>query len=174
MGSQRYSFILSTEDHIFLKIRFSPNNYSSQVLVTDHPTLLTRTQSWAGFRNNSHPLHACMLTHFNRAWLCLNLWTVAYQALLFMGFSRQQHLSVLPCPPPRDLPDPGIESKSLRFPVLAGRFFTTSATWESCYPLQLSPNPHPFCSFIKLFSITQHEDAIKSRWEPWYQFQDLF
>ena len=40
-------------------------------------------------------------------------WTVARQAILSMGFSRQQHWSGLPCPPPGDLPDPGIESASL-------------------------------------------------------------
>ena len=33
--------------------------------------------------------------------------------------------------PPRDLPDPGIEPKSLMSPALASRFFTTSATWEA-------------------------------------------
>ena len=35
----------------------------------------------------------------------------------------------LPCPPPGDLPDPGIEPVSLMSPVLAGGFFTTSITW---------------------------------------------
>ena len=37
------------------------------------------------------------------------LWTVACQALLSMGFSRQECWSVFPCPPPGDLPYPGIE-----------------------------------------------------------------
>ena len=35
------------------------------------------------------------------------------------------------CPPPRDLPDPGIKPASLTSPALAGGFFTTSATWEA-------------------------------------------
>ena len=39
-------------------------------------------------------------------------WTVALQAPVSMGFSRQEHWSGLPCPPPRDLPDPGIEPAS--------------------------------------------------------------
>ena len=47
-----------------------------------------------------------------------------------MLFSRQEYQSGLPCPSPGDLPDPGIELKSLTSPALAGRFFTTSATWE--------------------------------------------
>ena len=48
-----------------------------------------------------------------------------------MGFSRQKYWSVSPCPPPGDLPDPGIESESLVSPALAGRFFTTGAIWEA-------------------------------------------
>ena len=47
--------------------------------------------------------------------LCLTLatpWTVACQAPLSMGFSRQEHWSGLPFPSPGDLPDPGIEHGS--------------------------------------------------------------
>ena len=40
-------------------------------------------------------------------------WTVAHQAPLPMGFSRQEFWSGLPCPPPGDLPDPGIKPLSL-------------------------------------------------------------
>ena len=63
-------------------------------------------------------------------------WTVAYQAPLSMGFSRQEYWSRLPFPPPGDLPNPGIEPTFLMSLVLAGGFFTTSATWEAhvlCY-----------------------------------------
>ena len=42
-------------------------------------------------------------------------WSVAHQAPLSMGFSRQEYWSGLPCPPPGTLPDPGIE---LGFPEL--------------------------------------------------------
>ena len=56
-------------------------------------------------------------------------WTVACQAPLAMGFSRQEYQSGLPCPPPGDLLDPGIEPTSLiKPPALAGMFFTASAT----------------------------------------------
>ena len=47
-----------------------------------------------------------------------------------MGFSKQEYWSELPCPPPGDLPDPGIELESLVSPALAGRFFTTGAAWK--------------------------------------------
>ena len=55
---------------------------------------------------------------------------VARQAPLSMGFPRQEYWSGLPCPPPGDLPDPGIKPASLVSPALAGGFFTTSAPWE--------------------------------------------
>ena len=50
-------------------------------------------------------------------------WTVACQAPLSMGFSRQEYWSELPFPPPGDLPDPGIRPTSLISPALAGRLF---------------------------------------------------
>ena len=49
-------------------------------------------------------------------------WTVTHQASLFMRFSRQEYWSVLPFPPPGDLPDPGIKPTSS---ALADGFFTT-------------------------------------------------
>ena len=58
-------------------------------------------------------------------------WTVAHQAPLSMGFSRQEYWSWLPCPPPGDLSDPEIEPPSLMLPSLAGGFFTTSSNWEA-------------------------------------------
>ena len=72
-----------------------------------------------------------MLSHFTHVWLSATQWTVACQSHLSMGFSRQEYWSGLPCPPPGDLPDLGIETMSLMSPVLAGRFFTTSATCEA-------------------------------------------
>ena len=73
----------------------------------------------------------CVFSHFSRVRLFVTLWTVAHQTPLFVEFSRQEYWSGLLHPPPGDLPDPGIESVSLISPVLAGRFFTTSATWEA-------------------------------------------
>ena len=54
--------------------------------------------------------------------------SIAHQAPLYMGFSRQEYWSGLPSPLPGDLPDPGIEPISLTSPALADGFFTTSAT----------------------------------------------
>ena len=52
------------------------------------------------------------------------------QVPLTMGFSRQEYWSGFPGPPPRDIPDPGVELASLTTPTLAGVFFTTSAIWK--------------------------------------------
>ena len=43
-----------------------------------------------------------------------------------MEFSRPEYWGGLPCPPPEDLPDPGIEPPSLMSPVLAGGWFGAS------------------------------------------------
>ena len=59
------------------------------------------------------------------------LWTVACQAPLSVGFSRQEYWNWLPYPLPGDLFDPRIELESLQSPALAGEFFTTSITWEA-------------------------------------------
>ena len=48
----------------------------------------------------------------SRDQLFVTPWTVAYQAPLSMGFSRQEYWSGLPFPSPGDFPDPGIESGS--------------------------------------------------------------
>ena len=73
----------------------------------------------------------CMLSCFSHVQLFVTPGTVARQAPLSVGFSRQEYWSGLRCPPPGDLPDPGIELKSLKSPVLAGDFSTISATWEA-------------------------------------------
>ena len=59
-------------------------------------------------------------------------WTVACQAPLSMGFPRQEYWGELPFPSPGELPDAGIEPATLTSCMLAGGFFTTSATREAC------------------------------------------
>ena len=74
----------------------------------------------------------CMLSCFSRVQFFASLLTVSSQVPRSMEFSSQEYWSGLPCPPPGDLPDPEIEPAS---PVLAGRFFTTSTTWEAHWAL---------------------------------------
>ena len=57
-----------------------------------------------------------LLSHFSRVRRFATPWTAAYQAPPSMGFSRQEYWSGVPLPSP---------------PVLAGRFFTISTTWEA-------------------------------------------
>ena len=66
-----------------------------------------------------------------------NLWTVAHQAPLSLGFLRQEYWRRLPFPPPGDLPDPGRELTSPASPALAGKFFTSEPSGQ---PKQLYPN----------------------------------
>ena len=58
-------------------------------------------------------MYVCVLSHFSRVQLFATLRTKAHQAPLSMGFSMQEYCKGLPCPPPGDLPSPGIEPRFL-------------------------------------------------------------
>ena len=62
---------------------------------------------------------AYMLSWFSHVQLFVTPLTVALQALLSMGPSRVEYWSGLPCPPPGDLPDPGMEPEVLMPPALS-------------------------------------------------------
>ena len=82
-------------------------------------------------------VYVCMLSLFRCVQLFKTLWTMAHKAPLSMGLSRQEYWSGLPCLPPGDLPNPGIELASLRSNLHWQAFFffflTTSTTWEVLY-----------------------------------------
>ena len=59
------------------------------------------------------------------------LWTVALQASLSTGFSRQEYWNGLPFFPPGDIPDPGIKPRSPSSPALASRFFYHCPNWKA-------------------------------------------
>ena len=69
-------------------------------------------QYWINVLAACLPAH-CLLSHFSCVQLFAMPWTVARQAPLSMGFSRQEYWSGLPFPSPGDLPDPGVEPISL-------------------------------------------------------------
>ena len=72
-----------------------------------------RSESYKCTRKGTPGGCMCVCTnHFSRVQLFRNPWTTARKAPLSMGFSRQESWSGLPCPPPGDLPDPGIEPTS--------------------------------------------------------------
>ena len=83
-----------------------------------------------GIRFHYICLYICMHAELLQFCLFATLWTIAHQAPLSVGFSRQDYCSGLPCPPPGHLPDLEIKPMSLMSPSLAGRFFITT-TWEA-------------------------------------------
>ena len=70
------------------------------------PAFSMRTVWTSQWRVRGHESEMKPLSH---VWLFASPWTVAHQAPLSMGFSRQEYWSALPFPSPGDLPDPGIE-----------------------------------------------------------------
>ena len=58
-------------------------------------------------------------------------WTTACQASLSVGFPRQEYGSGLPLPSPADLPDPGVEAKSLESPELEPDSLPTTPSGKS-------------------------------------------
>ena len=94
----------------------------------------------------------------------MTLWTIARQAPLSMGFFRHEYWSGLPCPPPGNLPDPGIEPRSLMSPALSDRFFTTSATGEAPKTIHIHMyssryvNVICICGYTHLFELSLLEN----------------
>ena len=82
-----------------------------------------------GYKSNG----ACVLSCFSPVWLFATLWTVAHQAPLFIGFSRQEYWRGLPCPPPGIFPNQGSSQPrdQTRVSCIAGGFFTNWATREA-------------------------------------------
>ena len=69
-------------------------------------------------------LQACMLTCFDRVQLYVTLWSIARQAPLSMGFSRQECWSQLPCPPPEESSRPRDRNCISCGSWIASRFLT--------------------------------------------------
>ena len=72
-------------------------------------------------------IHLCIyvFSNFSHIQLFTTPGTVAHQVPLSMGFSRQEYWSEYPCPPPEDLPNPGIELLSPASPVLQADYLPT-------------------------------------------------
>ena len=102
---------------------------------------------------------ACLLSLFSRVQLFATLQTIARQAPLSMGFPRQEYWSGFPFPSPGDLPNPGTEPISLMSSAMAGRFFTTSATWKA---QDILPQIIINCSVTQ--AISRHVSWIPMTW----------
>ena len=102
------------------------------MLLQHHfPGVGVETRAGAALGGSTARLPQCVCV-LSRVRLFVTPWTVAHQAPLSMGSSRQEHWSGLPCPPPGDLPDPGVELASLVSPALAGGFFTNAPLGKPC------------------------------------------
>ena len=108
-GHQKSIFNVCVYVNVFMPWYFS-------ILVTLNPFSYL---SWLlQFNRHTHThthvyIYMCTLNRFSRVRLFSNLWTIACQVPLSMGFSRHKYWNEFPCPPPRDIFDPGIESASL-------------------------------------------------------------
>ena len=78
-------------------------------------------------------LHTCVLSYFSHVLLFVTPLTVAGQAPLSMGFSRQEYWSGLPCPLPGYLPNPGIKPESSKSPALQTNSLLLSHWWSSIF-----------------------------------------
>ena len=148
------SFLMPLQGKHQLSLKTQPGHLLQEVFLT----LLLSPHLGVEFCSTQHPCWVCCIAFISEcfryfplslslngwrvpwkqcAWVlsCVQLfvspWTVTCQAPLSVGFSRQEYCSGLPCPPPGDLPNPGIEPVSLMSPALTGGFFPTSATWEA-------------------------------------------
>ena len=82
-----------------------------------------------------------MLSRFSHVPLSATLWTIACQAPLSMGFSRQECWGGLPFLPSGDLPHLGIEPVSPAFSALAGGLFTTEPPRKPLKSVYTTINP---------------------------------
>ena len=97
---------------------------------------------------------ACVLSHFSRVWFFVTVGTVAHQAPLSMGFSRQEYWSGLPCPPPGDLLYLGTQPAFPEVPALQANSLLLSH-WGS-----------PFLSLLSVKMFTEH--LLSTRYNPMY------
>ena len=103
-----------------------------------------------------HALHACMLSRFSRVWLFATLWTVCSLPGSFIhGVLQARILEWVAISSSWGSSHPGTKPTSLMSPALAGRFFTTSASWEA----QHMPYNHDYQSLINK-NVEKRKDYI--------------
>ena len=103
----------------------------------------------------------CVLSSFSCVWLCATLWTVAHQAPLSMGFSRQEYWNGLLCPPPGDLPNLGIKPRSLNLVLLHWR----QILYFLSYQYHLDGNTPKLIYRFNAFPIENPGNLKKKNWQ---------
>ena len=89
-----------------------------------------------------------------------------------MGFSRQEHQRGLPCPPPGDLPDPGIQPESLMSPALAGGVLALFACC-SRYLMQSSNAGRHYTTFLTVTLAKLPGGSPSSLWKEAHSSEDV-
>ena len=113
----RYCLTLQARILEWIAISFSRESPNPGSELTS-PTLAgefftTEPINYKYYNTHTHThTHTHIYVWLSHVWLFATPWTVACQAPLSMGFSKQDYWGGLPCPPPGDLPDPGIELRS--------------------------------------------------------------
>ena len=82
---------------------------------------------WKFLKKQRTTIRVYMLNRFSHTQLFVILYENSLSGSSVHGTPRQEYWNGLPCLPPGDLPNPGMELVSLKSPVLTGGFFTTSA-----------------------------------------------
>ena len=113
------AFYLSQHQGLFQYPGIREMRFLTSWCTNSFPVILS-LQHFSLLIGNGQCVRACVLSRFSFVQLFVTLWTVAPQSPLSMGFSRQEYWNELPCPPPGDLPYPGIEPAFLLSPALAG------------------------------------------------------
>ena len=105
-----------------------------------------------------------MLSRFSPVWIFAALWIVACQALLSLGFSRQEYWSGLPCSPPGYLPNPGIETASLMISALAAAKSLQSCP-TLCNPIDCSPPGSPIPGILQARTLEWVAISFSNAWK---------
>ena len=133
-GTMLHCYIPITSVQEFQFLHIFPKIWNGHLLL-----LFSHSTRCVGYPPLSSCLHIQLRLHsalwhysfsvqFSRVRLSATPWTVARQAPLSVGFSRQEYWSRLPFPALGDLPDPGIKLASS---ALTGRFFTAEPLGKS-------------------------------------------
>jgi len=86
---------------------------------------------------NAYLLLFCCVCSVSHVWHFMTPWTGTRQALVSMGFPRQEYWGGLPSPTPRDLPDPGDRTCTSCLSCIPGGFFTTVPKGKPAYVITL-------------------------------------
>ena len=130
-GGMDWEVGVSRHKHLHTKrisnknLHYSTENYIQYLRIKQQKRIFRkRMYMWMCVR---------VLSHFSSIWLFVTLWTVARQAPLSLGFSRQEYWSGLPCPPPGGSSWPRDQTRVSCVSCIADGFFTTEPPGKTAY-----------------------------------------